>query len=301
MAGISYGGRAVSPDELHPEPWSDTIVPSPRGFIALSLCAPERRANAHRIVALAPSGRRAYRRAVPTPRERVYVIAASAAKAKAAASGLSIAATSPSSLVDAGIYRRAQIETTRTFSSSGTQDGWVLESSHTSSKGGTTSASSTTLRLGDNASRKQYRSVLSFSTGASLPDAAVITKVTLKVRRQGVTGGGNPVTRFGGFMADLRRGYFSTSASLQKGDFQATASRSYGPFKPALVGSWYNIDLTGAKAYVNKASTSSGRTQIRLRFKLDDDNNRTANYLRLYSGNASLSARPQLIVTYYVP
>jgi len=203
--------------------------------------------------------------------------------------------------VGAGIYRRAQIETTRTFSSSGTQDGWVLESSHTSSKGGTTSASSTTLRLGDNASRKQYRSVLSFSTGASLPDAAVITKVTLKVRRQGVTGGGNPVTRFGGFMADLRRGYFSTSASLQKGDFQATASRSYGPFKPALVGSWYNIDLTGAKAYVNKASTSSGRTQIRLRFKLDDDNNRTANYLRLYSGNASLSARPQLIVTYYVP
>jgi hypothetical protein len=42
-------------------------------------------------------------------------------------------------------------------------------------------------------------------------------------------------------------------------------------------------------------------TQIRLRFKLDDNNNNVANFLSLYSGNAGAANRPQLIVEYYVP
>ena len=45
----------------------------------------------------------------------------------------------------------------------------------------------------------------------------------------------------------------------------------------------------------------SGLTQIRLRFKLDDDGNRAADYLKLYSGNATAASRPQLSVTYYMP
>jgi hypothetical protein len=224
-----------------------------------------------------------------------------APSAVSAAGQMAIAAVPPSTLVGAGIYRKAQVETTATFTSSGSLDGWVLESRHTSSAGGTVSSASTTLRLGDNASKKQYRSILSFTTGAALPDSAVITKVTLKVRKQGVTGGGDPVSKFQGFMLDLKKGYFGTSSSLRASDFQARASKSYGPLKPAAVSGWYTFDLTDAKAYVNKASTSSGRTQIRLRFHLDDNNNWVANYLRLYSGNASAWARPQLVVTYYVP
>jgi hypothetical protein len=211
-----------------------------------------------------------------------------------------LAATTSSTLVGAGIYRRAQVETTATFYSSGSQDGWVLESSHTSNKGGSTSSAATTFRLGDNASKKQYRSVLSFGT-SGLPDSAVITKVTLRFRKQGVTGGGDPVSKFNGFMVDIKKGYFGSSSTLQTSDFQAATSKSYGPFKPALVSNWYSIDLTGAKGYVNKTSSSSGRTQIRLRFKLDDNNNSIANYLRLYSGNSTTSVRPQLVVTYYVP
>jgi hypothetical protein len=42
-------------------------------------------------------------------------------------------------------------------------------------------------------------------------------------------------------------------------------------------------------------------TQIRLSFKLDDNNNTIANYLKLYSGNAPAASRPQLIIEYYVP
>ncbi len=186
------------------------------------------------------------------------------------------------------------------FFSSAVKDGWVLESFETSNKGGTLDAKSKTLRLGDDSLKKQYRSILSFDTGAGLPDTAVITKVTLKVKKSGVTGGGNPLRIFQGFMLDVKNGTFGTSA-LQIGDFRAKASKIYGPFKPALVSGWYSMDLTAGKDYINKLPASSGLTQIRLRFKLDDNNNTIANYLSLFSGNAPLASRPQLIIEYYVP
>ncbi len=66
-------------------------------------------------------------------------------------------------------------------------DGWVLESSELSSRGGTMNAGATTFILGDNAADKQYRSILSFNT-AGLPDNAVITRVRFRVKRHSVTG-----------------------------------------------------------------------------------------------------------------
>ncbi len=155
------------------------------------------------------------------------------------------------------------------------------------------------INLGDDTTRKQYLGILSFNTG-SLPDNAIITKVTLRVQKSAIVGGGNPVTLFQGFMADIKKGFFGTPA-LQASDFQAAASKTYGPFNAPLVGGWYSIDLTGAKGYVNKLATDSGLTQIRLRFKLDDNNNSVVNYLSLYSGNAPAAARPQLFITYIMP
>ncbi len=111
-----------------------------------------------------------------------------------------------------------------------------------------------------------------------MPDTAVIAKVTLKIKKQNIAGGGNPVTIF-----------------------QAATSKTYGPFKPAAVNNWYSIDLTNGKAYINKLAANGGLTQIRLRFKLDDNNNAIANYLSLFSGNAPTASRPQLIVDYYIP
>ena len=184
----------------------------------------------------------------------------------------------------------------------GAQDGWVLESSETSNVGGTLNSAATTFNLGDDTARKQYRGILSFSTGASLPDNVIITGVTLKVQKQGIIGGGNPLAIFQGFMVDIKNGFLSTGALLQVSDFQAAASKTYGPSSPALAaGNWYTINLAGAGAYVNKLSVNSGLTQIRLRFKLDDNNNTVANYLSLYSGNALAVNRPQLVITYYVP
>ena len=192
------------------------------------------------------------------------------------------------------------INKTLTINSTDTQDGWVLESSENSNKGGTMNPALATFNLGDDAGKRQYLGILSFGTGINLPDNAVITAVTLKVQKQSIIGGGDPVTTFQGFMVDVKNGSFGTAA-LQTSDFQTPADKSYGPFRPTLASNWYSIDLTSAKTYINKLPTGSGLTQIRLRFKLDDNNNAVANYLSLYSGNAPAASRPQLIIQYYVP
>ena len=185
---------------------------------------------------------------------------------------------------------------TLTFLSIGVQDGWVLESSATSSKGGSMNAKATTINLGDDAAKKQYLGILSFDTGAALPDNAVVTSVILKLKRQSVVGGGNPVSIFKGFLADIKNGSFNAPA-LEIKDFQAAKSGSYGPFSPALAGGWYSLDLSAGSTFVNDL----GLTQIRLRFKLGDNNNAVANTLAIFSGNAPAGSQPQLIITYHLP
>ncbi len=193
-----------------------------------------------------------------------------------------------------------RITSTLTLNSIAAQDGEIVESSETSQKGGILNSDANTFKLGDDISRKQHLGILSFHT-ADLPNTAVITEITLKVKEQAIVGGGNPVSMFQGFMVDIKRGLFGTAA-LEIGDFQAAANKTYGPFSPGLVNSWYSINLTSGNAYINKTSVSSGLTQIRLRFKLDDNNNTIANYLRLYSGDTAIAAdRPQLVIKYYIP
>ena len=190
---------------------------------------------------------------------------------------------------------RVNFPTTSTFKSVGSQDGWVLESTESSGAGGAMNSIAATFNLGDDAADRQYRAILSFNT-SSLPDNAIITKVTLKVKKNGVVGGGNPLSIFQGFKVDIKNGTFGNSA-LETGDFKAIASKTYGPFNPSLSASgWYSLNLTSGKGYVNKI----GNTQIRLYFSLDDNNNNIANILRLYSGNAGALNVPQLVIQYYI-
>jgi hypothetical protein len=186
---------------------------------------------------------------------------------------------------------------TVTFKSTGSQDGWILESTETSNKGGTMNNVSTLLYIGDDYKNRQYRAILSFNT-AAIPDNAVITRVTLKIRLQGVTGK-NPFTTHGNLLLDVRKGGFSSKAALQLNDFQAIASRSVVSTIPKTpVGSWYTRAWTsGIFTYINKR----GITQFRLRFGKDDNNDKGADYLKLYSGNAGASYQPQLIIKYRVP
>jgi peptide/nickel transport system substrate-binding protein len=181
--------------------------------------------------------------------------------------------------------------------SASTYDGWILESTETSGTGGTLNSTTTTFALGDNALNRQYRAILSFSTG-SLPDNAVITSATLRIRRQGIVGT-DPFTTHLNLLVDLRKGTFGAGA-LQLGDFQAFANLEGAAIvnKTPLALGWHRaIFKAAALPLINK----TGTTQLRLRFSRDDNNDLGADYMNFYSGNAGAANRPQLIIEYHVP
>jgi len=190
--------------------------------------------------------------------------------------------------------------TSSTYKSTGTQDGWILESSETSNKGGTLNSTATLLYVGDNAQDKQYKSILSFNT-TNLPDNAVITKVQVKIKVQGFVGGNmfSPTKTLGNLLMDIRKPYFGTSAGLVAGDFQAGASKnSVGVLNSVPGTGWHTVTLKNtAWQYINL----TGTTQLRLRFQKDDNDDLGNDYLKIYSGNAPTANQPQLIVEYYVP
>jgi hypothetical protein len=186
---------------------------------------------------------------------------------------------------------------TMTVKSQARYDGWVLESGEFTNKGGTRNNLSTVLQVGDAYADKQYRAILSFGT-AGIPDNAVITKVILKVKRAGVVGT-NPMNTHNSLVVDIKKGKFSTRPTLQNQDFQAKANKlNVGKFSKKLFSGWHKSVLyTGAFPYINV----KGRTQFRLRFLRDDNDDFSADILKLYSGNAGAAYRPQLIVQFYIP
>lgn len=194
--------------------------------------------------------------------------------------------------------------TTSKFRSIGSSDGWILESGENTDLGGRLDVSSVTLRLGDDASRRQYRSVLSFNTGG-LPDNAVITSAVLTLTRKTVTSiDSDPLSTFGGLLVDVRKGYFGTVPGLQAYDFQGTAHiNGLGPFAPPSVSRLYSISLLSAAfPRINVLGKSSGLTQLRLRFSIDDNNDSISNYISFFSGNAANAEdRPTLTISYYLP
>lgn len=192
----------------------------------------------------------------------------------------------------------ASSSVTQTFISAGSQDGWVLESSEYSNKGGSLNKNASTFRLGDDANNRQYRSILSFNTSA-LPDNAVILSAQLKIKKSGTPTGKNPFSVLGSLWADIRQGPFSGNSGLQLSDFKASASANkVGAFSSTPSSGWYTTVLNATG--LSRINTT-GLTQFRLRFAKDDNNNWSADFLKFISGNGTASGRPQLIITYTIP
>jgi len=180
--------------------------------------------------------------------------------------------------------------------SSDAQDGWILESSETSGQGGTSNASVTTFRVGDDAQDRQFRSILAFNTTA-LPDNAIITKVTLRILFQAKTGT-SPYNTHGNLVVDIRKGGFSDNNNLQTGDFQAKATTNAIGTIPNDISGWFS------KTWISDVFTHinpTGHTQFRLRFQTDDNDDGAADFLSFFSGDATLASRPQLIIEYRLP
>lgn len=186
---------------------------------------------------------------------------------------------------------------TTTFTSVGVDDGWILEKEEFNQLGGSKDFSSGTIRMGDNATNRQYRSILSFNTGR-LPDNAIITSAILKIKQSGYPIGTNPFYVLGSLWANIKMGSFSNSAALQLSDFDALGSATkVGAFNAVPSNGWYSdvLNSTGRNK-INK----KGMTQFRLYFALDDDNNLVANYMNFFSGNSSHD-KPVLTIIYKVP
>lgn len=190
--------------------------------------------------------------------------------------------------------------TTVTFTAVATEDGYVLESSEGSNSGGSTNSSDATsaaLRAGDDASDRQYKAIVSFDT-SSLPDGATIVSATLRLRR-GTLVGTDPFTTHGNCAVDIKAGTgFSGSTTLQTGDFQAAADATQVATMTATAanGDWSSgvLNATG-RGLVNK----TGRTQFRVYFTTDDNDDTAADYLGWYGGNdATTGNRPVLEITY---
>jgi hypothetical protein len=174
----------------------------------------------------------------------------------------------------------------------------VRESSETSGVGGAINSTATTLQVGDSYQDRQYRSLLSFSTG-SLPDNAVITSAKIKVCSAGVVGT-NPFNTHQGLVVNIRKPHYGSAVGLQTGDFQASSSLGrVGTFSTTPSSGCYTVTLSSsAYQYVNH----TGNTQFRLRFLKDDNDDLGNDYIKFYSGNYSTSSkRPVLIIKYYLP
>lgn len=191
-----------------------------------------------------------------------------------------------------------QVQTV-TYKSAATQDGWVLESSENSGVGGSLNSTNTSFTLGDNATNRQYRAILHFSTGG-LPDTAIITGASIRIRRQGSITGTDPFLALGTLMVDVKKPYFGTGAGLANSDFEAApGAAAVGSFSSQPVDSWYTANLNGA---ANSHINLTGTTQFRLAFSIEDNNDFGADTMFFTSGNASTTAyRPELIIQYYVP
>jgi hypothetical protein len=115
----------------------------------------------------------------------------------------------------------------QTFRSNGKNDGWVLESGENTNRGGSLNAKTATFLLGDDKQDRQYRAILDFPTD-SLPDNAVVTKVILMIKGEGVAGT-NPFVTHQSILVDIRSGSFGNLGpfayrGLQNMDFQSPSS-----------------------------------------------------------------------------
>ncbi|RPH60465.1 MAG: hypothetical protein EHM81_06195 [Chloroflexi bacterium] len=182
------------------------------------------------------------------------------------------------------------------FTSAAAYDGFILEKNAKSNMGGSLNAKAATLRLGDDALNRQYKAILSFDT-SSLPDDAIVTAVTLKIKQSGAPVGKNPFSTMGSLSVGLRSGAFGNANTLALKDFNAPASiNQAGTFAKTPADNWYSAAIAENGL---ESINAAGVTQFRLSFTRADNNLR-ADYLNFFSGNNAGNA-PQLEIIYILP
>ena len=187
------------------------------------------------------------------------------------------------------------------FYSQATYDGWVRETAENSSTGGLINTTNLTCNIGDDALDRQYRTLLHFNT-SRIPDNAHVTKVSLQFKRHSSIGE-DPFFTHGSLWADIKEGFFSNNAPLVVSDFGAAPSMGFaGYFNLYPSSTAYPIYRSNLKDTSLQHLNSAGITQFRLRFGVDDDNDNSADYWKIFCGDMPVPFnRPVLRVWYYAP
>jgi len=187
------------------------------------------------------------------------------------------------------------------FYSQAAYDGWIRESAENSNTGGLLNTSDLVFRVGDANLDKQYRGFLHYVT-TRLPDNAKISQVSVQIKLHSIDST-DPFTTHGKLWVDVKNGVYGASAPLVVTDFAAASSTNFaGSFSyvPSLLA--YKLYRASLKYEALDDINLTGPTQFRLRFNLDDNNDDSADYLKLFSGNMPVPFnRPVLRVWYYVP
>jgi hypothetical protein len=71
-----------------------------------------------------------------------------------------------------------------------------------------------------------------------------------------------------------------------------------GGFTDKPVHGWYVADLKPAAL---SSINPSGTTQFRLSYRKSDKDNKGADYIKFYNGNANDADKPALMLRYYIP
>ncbi len=189
---------------------------------------------------------------------------------------------------------------TVTLNSIGGEDGWTRESGENSNVGNKANATWTgkqALRVGDFNGDKQWKVVLSFDTSA-IPAGATIQSATVRMLRGGNTGGDPFQGGFGDLLVDVNTGAFSGSTAVEPSDFEASSTAPAAGIMSAALnnGDWSEGALNSAGL---AAINTTGRTQARVYFTLDDDDDGSNDYVGFYPGdNNTVANHPQLVITY---
>ncbi|MBN1668241.1 MAG: hypothetical protein JW862_14205, partial [Anaerolineales bacterium] len=188
------------------------------------------------------------------------------------------------SLVNATSTGNCLLETTA-ITGDGYSDGWVLERAENYDTGYQTDNKTKLLRVGDDRADRQYQTILSFDTsGLSALDvqgASLLVKPYNQV--------GDPFS-LGQLCLESAGGYFHNSWRLERQDFEAPGTA--GSCATLNDAGWYEFSISAAGIDAN------GWSQFRLYFDgLDDNDNRSDDYLMLYGGYSGGNA-PLLEVEY---
>ncbi len=194
-------------------------------------------------------------------------------------------------------FLSATAPTTVTFDSVAADDGYVLESGENTSVGGSNNSANTVFAVGDYSDRRQFVGIASFDT-SPIPDGATIQKVTLKLTRYSINGT-NPWTSLGTCTVDIKAVYFGTAATLENADFESAADASSVATVPDPGANNVTVSAPLSSAGVF-ATSKTAKTQLKIRFTIDDDNDSANDYINFYSGDYSSNTtyRPKLEIQY---